>query len=97
MQMQWSMNGALVAAEPQRGRGSGERGYSRICYTGVCRPNGLVFHKTPLDMGLLFGGKTLTHGPFFQNVQNFGCLLSKISKSLRCLPNGYLFWGKNDP
>ncbi len=87
----------------------GGRGYSSISYMGMCHPNGLFFHEKSLNMGPLFRGKTLRHaGPFFQNVQNFGCLPSKISKIFRCshenrptfrekfLEMG-TFFGNNDP
>ena len=68
-------------------------------YTGMWHPNGSFFHKKSLDMGPLFKGKTLRHGPYFQNVQNCVCLPSKISKiglyiSRKILRNGYFFWQK---
>ena len=36
----------------------GSPGGTHIRYTGMCRPNGLFFHKAlDIDMGLLFRGK----------------------------------------
>ena len=82
-----------------RGRGVLLKYVSYISYTGMCRPNGLFFHKKSLDKGPLFRGKTLRHGSSFpkcskfwvfamQNVEKYAYILRKV------LRNGYLFGQK---
>ena len=34
-----------------------------ISYTGMCRPNGLLFHQKSLDMGPILVKKSLEEGP----------------------------------
>ncbi len=61
-------------------------------YTGMCRPNGLFFHKKSLDMGQLFTGKTLRHGSiFYKMFKILGVCLYMWEKSLE---NGTFFWQK---
>ena len=71
-------------------------------HTGMSHSNWSFFHKKSLDIGLIFIGKPLDMGPFFQNVQSFGCFgvftiqnFYKMWKLAyiweKILRNGYLF------
>ena len=60
-----------------------QRGTYRLRYTGMCCPNGLVFHKKSLDMGPIFVQKILKRGSHF----------TKIVKNFKNWP--FLRWKKN--
>ncbi len=65
-------------------RGQNPRGVLKyVSYTGMCRPNGLFFHKKSLDKGPLFRGKTLKHGSSFPKCSKFWVFAIQNFKKFR--------------
>ena len=56
----------------------GGGGTHMLRHTGMCRPNGLLFHQKSLDMSpILVKKKSLEEGPVSQNLQT-NCKISRI-------------------
>ena len=76
------------------------------CYTGMCRPKGLVFHRRSLDkglssktnpqiMGMFFKENTLKYGSDFPKLSKFSEVFGSLRKRPKILNNWPIFCEKS--